>query len=217
MKSLIIGAFVFLLFPASMIAQKFAYVDTKYILMHMPDYASAQNQLNRLSSQWQEEIEAKLENVQRLEDAYEAEEVLLPADMKTKRREEIEQKKQEAREMQKSRFGVNGELFTQREQLIKPVQESIFEAIKEVSSSKGYMVIFDKNNQSNMLYTNPKHDVSDDVLRKMGLTPGEMIEQEEKGDKGGDSKGGASDKGGKSGGVIDAGSKSPTAPRGGKK
>jgi len=221
MKSLIIGSFIFFLFPAALIAQKFAYVDTKYILMHMPEYASAQNQLNRLSSQWQEDIESKMENVQRLVDAFEAEQVLLPEDMKAKRRDEIEQKRQEARELQKSRFGVNGELFTQREQLIKPVQESIFEAIKEVSSSKGYMVIFDKNNQSNMLYTNPKHDVSDDVLRKMGLTPGEMIEQEEKKDSSGGSEKGGTEGGGKSGGIIDAGAKggtkSPTAPRGGKK
>ena len=222
MKSLILGSFLFLLFPAALFAQKFAYVDTKYILLHMPDYAEAQNQLNRLSAQWQEDIETKLENVQRLVDAYEAEEVLLPADMKAKRKEEIEQKRQEARELQKSRFGVNGELFTQREQLIKPVQDQIYEAIKEVSSSKGYMVIFDKNNQSNMLYTNPKHDVSDDVLRKMGLTPGEMIEQPE---KDGPKDGGKGDSGAKSGTTAkpgatgNTGSKgaSPTAPRGGGK
>lgn len=212
MKRLVIILFALFSLPVAMNAQKFAYVDTKYILMHMPEYAAAQDQLNRLSAQWQDEIEAKLENVQRLVDAYEAEQVLLPGDMKKKRQEEIEQKRQEARELQKSRFGVDGELFTQREQLIKPVQEQLYEGIKEVASSKGYMVIFDKNNQSNMLYTNPKYDVSDDVLRKLGLTPGEIIEQKGKDDKGGkdDSKSGS-----KTGTRPSGGSKgATTTPRG---
>lgn len=215
MKRLVIVLFALFSLPMLTNAQKFAYVDTKYILMHMPEYAQAQDQLNRLSAQWQDEIEAKLENVQRLVDAYEAEQVLLPADMKRKRQEEIEQKRQEARELQKSRFGVEGELFTQREQLIKPVQEQLYEGIKEVASSKGYMVIFDKNNQSNMLYTNPKHDVSDDVLRKLGLTPGEIIEQKGKDDKGGsEDKGGAKSGGAKSGAGSKGGGGVTTTPRG---
>lgn len=220
MTRILLIAITMLISPMISIAQKFAYVDTKYILLHMPEYAEAQSELNRLSSQWQADIESKLENVERLVEAFEAEQVLLTADMKNKRKEEIEQKRQEARDLQKSRFGVNGELFTQREALIKPVQDRIYEGIKEVASSRGYMVIFDKSNQSNMLYTNPKHDVSDRVLREMGLTPGELIEQPEK-EGGGDKKGSAGSKGGRSGGAKPggsrpSGSKGTTTPRGGK-
>ena len=222
MKRLGLVAFALLLLPMMSSAQKFAYVDTKYILLHMPDYAEAQSELNRLSAQWQSDIENKLENVDRLVEAYEAEQVLLTADMKKKRQEEIDQRRQEARDLQKSRFGVGGELFTQRESLIKPVQDKIYEGIKEVASSKGYMVIFDKNNQSNMLYTNPKHDVSDQVLREMGLTPGELIEQP--GDKGGDEKGGkdggksGTKSGSKDGGTTPAsGTKGSRVPAGGAK
>lgn len=199
-------------------AQKFAYVDSKYILEHIPEYASAQAELNRISTQWQEEIEQKYANIEKLVEAYEAEKVLLPEDMRKRRQEEIEQKRQEAREMQKQKFGVEGELFAKREQLIKPVQEDIYEAIKDVSTDKGYMVIFDKSSQSNMLYTNPKHDVSDQVIRKLGLTPGETLEQDKgaKGDedKKPDAKGSGTDqKPGGSGGTQPGG----TNPRGGTK
>jgi outer membrane protein len=173
-----------LLFGLSATAQKFAYVDTDYILKHMPEYAEAQGELNRLSSQWQEEIEAKYEAAARLQSAYNAEKVLLTSEMRKKREEEIDSKMKEARELQKKKFGVDGELFSKREELVQPVQDMIFEAIKEISSNSSYMVIFDKSNQSNMLYTNPKYDVSDKIIKKMGYTPGETIEPEEKDDKG---------------------------------
>ncbi len=211
---------ILLLIGVSLIgaAQKFAYVDSKYVLEHIPQYASAQAELNRVSSQWQAEIEQKYANIEKLVESYEAEKVLLPEDMRKRRQEEIEQKRQEAREMQKQKFGVEGELFAKREQLIKPIQEDIYEAIKDVSTDKGYMVVFDKSSQSNMLYTNPKHDVSDQVIRKLGLTPGETIEQDKgaKGDedKKPDAKGGGTDqKAGGSGGTQPGG----TNPRGGTK
>jgi outer membrane protein len=192
-------AIILFLFSATFAlqAQKFAYVDSKYILEHIPEYASAQSELNRVSTQWQEEIEQKYENIDRLVQSYEAEKVLLPEDMRKRRQEEIEQKRQEAREMQKQKFGVDGELFAKREQLIKPIQEDIYEAIKDVSTDKGYMVVFDKSSQSNMLYTNPKHDVSDQIIRKLGLNPGETLEQ----------PGGKGDEGEKEGGKEGGGEK----------
>lgn len=202
---------IFLLGTAfSVAAQKFAYVDTKYILLHIPEYAEAQSELNRLSAEWQSEIENKYSNAQRLEEAFAAEKILLTSEMKKKREEDIRQKKQEAMEMQKQKFGVEGELFNKREELIKPIQDQIFEAIKEVSSSRGYMVIFDKANQSNMLYANPKHDVSDRVIKKMGLKPGDMIEQPEKEEEGKQegSKSGAKPSGGKDNGAGNRGTQS---------
>lgn len=164
-------------------AQKFGYVDSKYILSHIPEYNQAQADINKLSSQWQKDIEAKYESIAKLESALQAEKVLLTDEMKKKREADIEAKKQEAKDMQKQKFGVDGELFKKREELIKPIQDQIYEAIQEVASTSALMVVFDKSNHSNMLYTNPKHDISDKVLRKMGLKPGDMPGEEGGGDE----------------------------------
>jgi outer membrane protein len=164
-----------------------------------------------MSDTWQKEIEAKYETIEKLEKAYQAEKILLTEDMRQKRSEEIDEKRKEAKELQKQKFGVGGELFQKREELIKPIQEQIYEAIKDVASQSALMVIFDKANQSNMLYTNPKHDVSDKVLRKMGLKPGDVLDEQ-----GGDEEDTEEDsKGGSSGGKQAEGGK--TAPKGGEK
>jgi len=162
-------------------AQKFAYIDSDYVLQHMPEYAEAQARLNELSAQWQEEVEAKYESIARLEAAYRAEKVLLTEEMKKRREAEIADKRREAAELQKKKFGVEGELFQKREELIQPVQDKMFDAIKEVARNGSYMVVFDIKNNSNMLYSNPKYNVSDKVIKEMGYTPGETIEA--KGDK----------------------------------
>ena len=162
-------------------AQKFSYVDTKYILSHIPEYQQAQAEINKLSNQWQKDIENKYETIAKLETALQAEKILLTDEMKQKREAEIQSKREEAKQMQTDKFGVNGELFKKREELIKPIQDQIYEAIQEVASTSALMVVFDKSNHSNMLYTNPKHDISDKVLKKMGLKPGETLEEEEEG------------------------------------
>lgn len=208
MKKLLLMLMLSVAFTGISQAQKFAYVDSQYILRHMPEYAEAQGQLNQFSNEWEAEIEAKFEAVQRLKDAYQAEKVLLTEDMKQRRLQEIKQKEQEAREMQRQKFGVDGELFQKREQLIKPIQDKIYEALEEVASRSGYMVIFDKASQSNMLYTNPKYDITETVIKNMGLTPGETIESD--GDK--DEKNDNSNKGGtdKGGGKDPSGNKTST-------
>lgn len=183
-------------FPLSMNAQKFAYIDSEYVLLHMPDFATAQQELNTYAIQWQAEIEEKLQAADRLEVAYRAERVLLTKEMRKKREDEIAAKREEAREMQKQKFGVEGELFQKRQELIEPIQQQIFEELKGIASGSGYMVIFDKSNQSNMLYTNPKYDISDRLIKKLGYVPGETIEVEDKkddasGKKGGDSRAGS--------------------------
>ena len=168
-------------------AQKFAYVDTDYVLLHLQEYADAQSELNQLAIDWQVEIETKIQSIERLELAYRAERVLLTAEMRAKREEEISTKRLEARELQKSKFGVDGELFQKRQELIQPVQDQVFEELKDIASGSGYMVVFDKSNQSNMLYTNPKYDISDRLIKKLGYVPGETVAPEEdKNDKGGD-------------------------------
>ena len=161
-------------------AQKFAYVDTDYVLLHLQEYADAQSELNQLAIDWQVEIETKIQSIERLELAYRAERVLLTAEMRAKREEEISTKRLEARELQKSKFGVDGELFQKRQELIQPVQDQVFEELKDIASGSGYMVVFDKSNQSNMLYTNPKYDISDRLIKALGYVPGETLESETK-------------------------------------
>jgi outer membrane protein len=160
-------------------AQKFAYIDSDYVLLHIPEYAEAQQTLNQLAIDWQVEIETKMQAVERLELAYRAERVLLTPEMRAKREGEIQAKREEARALQREKFGVEGELFRQRQELIQPIQDLIFEELKEIASGSSYMVIFDKSNQSNMLYTNPKYDISDRLIKALGFVPGETIEPEE--------------------------------------
>lgn len=193
---------LFIFISGSLSAQKFAYIDSDYVLLHMPDYATAQQELNTYAIEWQEEIESKLEAADRLEVAYRAERVLLTKEMRQKREQEIVQKRAEAKEMQKQKFGVDGELFQKRQELIEPIQQQIFEELKGIAGSSGYMVIFDKSNQSNMLYTNPKYDISDRLIKKLGYVPGEMIEVDKKDDG---EKDGGKDSGRGSGGSRDNG------------
>lgn len=167
-------------------AQKYAYIDTEYILQHLPEYAEAQAELNTLAGGWLDEIEEKYDAANQLETAYRAERVLLTPEMRRKREDEISTKRSEATDMQKAKFGVEGELFQKRQELIQPIQEQMFQVLKDLAAQRSYMVIFDKAKDSSMLYTNPKYDVSDRVIKELGYTPGEIVggdeeEAEEKG------------------------------------
>ncbi len=155
-------------------AQKYCSVDTKYILEHMQEYVDSQEEVDRVAQEWQGEIETKYAAVERLQRSYDAEAVLLTDEMKKSREEEIERMKQEARMLQQKRFGVEGDLFKKRQELIAPIQQQIFDAIREYAVEGGYMFVFDKAaGQTNVLYVNAKYDKSDKILRKLGLRPGE--------------------------------------------
>lgn len=160
------------LFPIRVCAQKFAYVDTKYILENIPDYKSSQEQLNKVSVDWQKEIEMKYAEIDKLYKAFQAEQILLTEDMKKKREQEIINKEKEAKDLQKKRFGVEGDLFKKRQELVKPIQDKIYNAVKEVASEGNYAVVFDRNAELTMLFADPKYDKSDDVLNKLGYKPG---------------------------------------------
>lgn len=150
-------------------AQKYGYVDTQYILENVPEYTDAQEQLNKLSEQWQQEVEDKFALVDKKQREYDSEAILLPDDIKKQRQKEIDDTRLAAMELQKQRFGVGGDLFKKREELIKPIQDRIFDAIQQVAVERQYSFIFDKANQSNLLYADPKFDISDAVLQKMGI------------------------------------------------
>lgn len=152
----------------SVVAQKFAFIDTQYILEHIPGYNSAQATLNRLTEEWQEEIETKYSEIDRLYRAFQNELPLLTAEMRRNREEEIILKEREVKELQQKRFGRDGDLFKKREELIRPIQEKIRVALEEIATEGNYAVIFDKAGGASMVYTNPRFDISEEVLSKMG-------------------------------------------------
>lgn len=159
-------------------AQKFAFVDTDYILENIPEYKAAQKQIDDLSVQWQKQVEAKYAEIDKLYKAFQQEQILLTEDMKRKRENEIIQKEKEAKDFQKSKFGVDGDLFKKRQELVKPIQDKIFAAIKDISTSGNYSIVFDKAGQSNILFADSKYDKSDEVLKKLGYSPVEKGKDE---------------------------------------
>jgi len=171
MKKLLVVAFFILVGATNVNAQKFAYVDTQYILDNIPEYQMAKTQLEALSKKWQKEIETKLLEIDKMYRQFQTDAVLLPADIKKQREEEITQKERELKALQKKRFGKEGDLFKKREELIKPIQDKIFNAIQEMAEERGYSVIFDRAANASILYANERFDKSDAVLQKMGYTP----------------------------------------------
>lgn len=154
-------------------SQNYGYVDTEYILENIPDYKDAQEELDKLSIEWQKQLERRYSEIDKMYKNYQAEQILLTEDMKTKREEEIIKKEKEAKEYQKSKFGVDGELFEKRKELVKPIQDKVYNAIADIANYKKLGIVFDKSSGLTMLYTNPKYNLSDDVLKKLGYKPGE--------------------------------------------
>lgn len=152
------------------IAQKYGYVDTEYILSNIPEYEAAQKQLNQLAEDWKKQVDAKFADVQKLYEEYQAERALMSEEMKRKKEEEIMSSEEQARELQEKFFGEEGDLGKKREELIKPIQDQVFNAIKELAEEGNFAVIFDTAGGASMLYTNPKFDYSDEVLKKLGYS-----------------------------------------------
>ncbi len=149
-------------------AQKYAFVDTKYILENIPEYKTAQKQLDDQAEQWQKEIEAKYQEIEKKYKAFQQEQILLPEETKRQRQEEIIELERKAKSLQKKYFGVEGELFKKREELIEPIQDKIYKAIKAMAKDKDYDFVLDKGKNSNILFANPKYDKSDVILKKLG-------------------------------------------------
>ena len=168
MKKLIVFSFILALSFSTSIAQKYAFVDTEYILNNIPTYKSAQAQLDKLSTDWEKEISEMYGEVERLYKAYQNDAVLLTQEMKKQREDEIVNKEKVAKDLQSKYFGPEGELFKKRQELIKPIQDEIYNAVKELAVEGNYAVIFDSSGSLSMLYTNPRYDLSDDILEKLG-------------------------------------------------
>jgi outer membrane protein len=168
MKKLILILSIVLTSSVLTFAQKFAFVDTEYILGQIPEYKSAQTELDKTSVQWQKEIEAKYAEIDKMYKAYQAEQILLTEDMKKKREADIVAKEKDAKDLQKQRFGVEGELFKKRQELVKPIQDKVYNAVKAVAEKGAYSIMFDKSSDLTMLYASPKLDKSNDVLEQLG-------------------------------------------------
>lgn len=162
---------IFVLLATTAIGQKVGYVDSEYILEKIPEYKEAQKQLDAISAEWQSQIEKRYQLIDQMYKDLEAEEILLTEEMKRKRLAEIREKEEEALEFQKTKFGIEGELFRERQRLIKPIQEKVYKAIKDVARSSGYAIMMDKAGTTTLIYTNPKYNKSDAVLKELGYDP----------------------------------------------
>jgi outer membrane protein len=154
---------------ASASAQRYAIVDSKYILDKMPDYKAAQKQLDQISAQWQKEIDDKQVILDKMYKDFEGEEVMLSDDLKKKREDELFNHEKEVRDLQRKRFGFEGDLFKKRQELIKPVQDKVYNAIQKIAVSRLYDFILDKSEGITVIFADPKLDKSDDVLRELGV------------------------------------------------
>jgi outer membrane protein len=170
-KAILIICFTLLAVSASF-AQRFAYVDSDYILKHIPEYASAQKQLSALSDQWQKEVDGRFQEIDRLYKAYQADQVLMTPDMKKRREAEIVDKEKLAKDFQRQKFGPDGELTQKSSSIIKPIQDKMAKAIQGVAESENLDMIFDKNSEVIMLYPNRGFDKSAEVITRLGLKPG---------------------------------------------
>ena len=168
MRKLAIITGILLLATATTFAQKFAFVDSEYILDNIPAYKAAQQQLEQLSAQYQKELESMHAEIEQMYKDFQSESVLLSDEMKRKREDVIITKEKEYKELQRKYFGREGDLFKKRQGLIKPIQDDIFNAIQEISTEGSYAIIFDKSSGVTLIYTNPKFDLSDQVLTKLG-------------------------------------------------
>jgi len=151
-------------------AQKFAMVDMEYIMKNVPAYETANDQLNQISKKWQSEVDAQLQDVQKMYKNYQTELVFLSDDMKTKREEEIVAKEKASQELKRKYFGADGELFKKRQSLMKPIQDEIYTAIQDISKEKDLELVFDKSSAMSVIFTSPKIDISDAVLQKLGYS-----------------------------------------------
>ena len=169
MKKFLLITVTFFLFAFGSYAQRYAIIDTKYILGKIPEYQDADKKLQLVSDQWQKEIDDKQAVLDKMYKDYDAEQFMLSDDLKKKREDELFNKEKELRDLQKKRFGYQGDLFKEREKLVKPLQDKLYNAVQKIAVARGYDFILDKSEGITVIFADPKLDKSDDVLREMGV------------------------------------------------
>jgi|SRR6185312_15788829 len=169
MKKLLFILSICFVFSANSFAQRYAVIDSKYILNKLPEYKDAQQKLDQFSQMWQQEIDQKSAELDKMYKDYDAEKVMLSDELKKKREDEIYNKEKDLRDLQRKRFGYQGDLFKKREELIKPIQDKVYNAIQKLAVAKLYDFILDKSEGITVIFADPKLDKSDDVLRELGV------------------------------------------------
>jgi outer membrane protein len=169
MKKILFIALSCLLVNAATYAQRYAVIDTKYILNKMPEYTDADKKLQVISEQWQKEIDDRQAELDKMYKDYDAEQFMLSDDLKKKREDELFNKEKELRDLQKKRFGYQGDLFKEREKLVKPLQDKVYNAVQKIAVARGYDFILDKSEGITVIFADPKLDKSDDILRELGI------------------------------------------------
>jgi len=152
-------------------AQRLAYVDSEYILKHIPEYTAAQKQLDDLSTKWQTEVDNQYEEIEKLYQAYQNDQVLLNEDMRRRRQDEIVNKEKQVKDFQRQKFGFEGDLYKERIRLVQPIQDRVSNAIQEIAKSDSLDLILDKGSEVAILFANPSLDKSNDIITKLGLKP----------------------------------------------
>lgn len=169
-KIITLGCLMMLLGSFTGRAQKYALIDMEYILKNIPAYEMTNEQLSQVSQKWQNEVEALQQEAQNMYKNYQSDLVFLSDEMKTKREEEIVKKEQEAQDLKRQYFGPEGELYKRRESLMRPIQDEIYNAVKEISESRGYQIVWDRASAMSIIFASPKIDISNEVLMKMGYS-----------------------------------------------
>lgn len=169
MRSFLTIGLIFILGSGQVLAQKWGYVDTEYILGKIPEYKEAQDEINALSLSWQQEIADMYKEIESMYNKLQAEEVLLTKEMREERLAEIQAKEEEVKEYHKKVFGFEGLFFLKKKELIKPVQDKVFEAVEKVAKENRLQMVFDKSGELVLIYTDPIHDYTDYVLEELGL------------------------------------------------
>src|SRR5215210_25873 len=169
MKKLFFVAVFSLLIGGFAQAQKYAIIDTRYILDKMPDYREAQKQLDDFAAIWQRDIDNMQKELDKMYTAFDAEQVMLSEELKTKRQDQLFQREKTVRDLQRQRFGFEGDLFKKRQELIKPIQDKVYNAVQKLAVQGGYDFILDKSEGITVIFADPKLEKSDDVLRELGV------------------------------------------------
>jgi len=169
MKKIILALFLVIAGSTAVLAQRYAVIDTRYILDKMPEYKDADNKIKQISEQWQKEIDDKQAALDKMYKQYDAEQYMLSDELKKKREDELYNKEKEVRDLQKKRFGYEGDLFKERQKLVKPIQDKVYAAVQKMAVSRSYDFILDKSEGITVIFADPKLDKSDDILRDLGV------------------------------------------------
>lgn len=170
MKKILLFSFLFLGFALATNAQaRYAIIDTKYILNKIPEYKDADKKLAQIGEQWQKEIDDKQAALDKMYKNYEAEQFMLTEELKKKREDELFVKEKEVRDLQKRRFGYEGDLFKERQRMVKPIQDKVYNAVQKIAIARAYDFVLDKSEGITIIFADPKLDKSDEVLKEMGI------------------------------------------------